>query len=115
MEHFHSVTHVYPPLKFTIILNILPETAVNLKYHGRGYSQLRLPFKKYSYSLMSLLWQVYYSRQAMFTTRENLITSVLGSIFVHQIFRNCRGFNNLRVQTYDMSSLTTLIVKISVL
>ena len=37
------------------------------------------------------------------------------SISVHQIFRNCRGFNDLEVQTYDLSSLTTLLVKISVL
>ena len=51
----------------------------------------------------------------MLTTRENLITPVLGSILVHQIFRNCRGFNDLGVQTYDLSSLTTLLVKISVL
>ena len=51
----------------------------------------------------------------MFTTRKNLITPVLGSISVHQIFRDCRGFNNLEVQTYDLSSLTTLLVKIFVL
>ena len=51
----------------------------------------------------------------MFTTRENLITPVLGSISVHQIFRNWRGFNDLAVQTYDLSSLTTLLLKISVL
>ena len=37
----------------------------------------------------------------MFTTRENLITPILGSISVHQIFRNCRRFNDLRFQTYD--------------
>ena len=64
---------------------------------------------------MSLLWQVYCSRQAMFTTRESLITPILGSISVHQIFRNCRRFNDLRVQTYDLISLATLLVKISVL
>ena len=51
----------------------------------------------------------------MFTTRENLITPILGFISVHQIFRNCRGFNDLRVQTYDLSSLATLLVKMSVL
>ena len=51
----------------------------------------------------------------MFTTHENLITPLLGSISVHQIFRNCRGFNDLRVQTYDLISLATLLVKISVL
>ena len=51
----------------------------------------------------------------MFTTRENLITSNLGSISVHQIFRNFRGFNDLRVQTYDLISLATLLFKISVL
>ena len=57
---------------------------------------------------MSLLWQVYCSRQAMFTTRENLITpSWGGSISVHQILRNCRGFSDLRVQTYDLISLAT--------
>ena len=38
----------------------------------------------------------------MFTTRENLITPILGSISVRQIFRNCRRFNDLRVQTYDL-------------
>ena len=51
----------------------------------------------------------------MFTTRENLITPILGFISVHQIFQNCRGFNDLRVQTYDLSSLATLLVKMSVL
>ena len=51
----------------------------------------------------------------MFTTPENLITPVLRSISVHQIFRNCRDFNDLRVQPYDLISLTTLLVKISVL
>ena len=50
----------------------------------------------------------------MFTIRENLTTPILGSISVHQIFRNCRGFNDLRVQTYDLISLATLLVKISV-
>ena len=51
----------------------------------------------------------------MFTTRENLITHILGSISMHQIFQNCRGFHDLRVQTYDLISLATLLVKISVL
>ena len=51
----------------------------------------------------------------MFTTRENLITPILGSISVHQIFRNCRGCNDLRAQTSDLFSLATLLVKISVL
>ena len=51
----------------------------------------------------------------MFTTRENLITPTWGSISVHQIVRNGRGFNDLRVQTYDLISLATLLVKISVL
>ena len=51
----------------------------------------------------------------MFTTRENLITPILGSISVHQIFRNGRCFYDLRVQTFDLISLATLLVKISVL
>ena len=51
----------------------------------------------------------------MFTTRENLITPILGSISVHQIFQNCRGFYDLRVQTYDLIFLATLLVKISIL
>ena len=51
----------------------------------------------------------------MFTTRENLITPILGSISVHRIFWNCRGFNDLRVQTSDLISMATLLVKISVL
>ena len=51
----------------------------------------------------------------MFTARENLIPPILGSISAHQIFRNCRGFNDLRVQIYYLISLATLLVKISVL
>ena len=48
----------------------------------------------------------------MFTTRENLITPILDSMSVHQIFLNCRGCNDLRVQTSDLVSLATLLVKI---
>ena len=51
----------------------------------------------------------------MFTTRENPITPILGSISVYQIFRNCRDFNDLLVETYALISLATLLVKISVL
>ena len=51
----------------------------------------------------------------MFTTRENLITHILGSIFENQIFLNCRGCNDLRIQTSDLISLATLLVKIPVL
>ena len=51
----------------------------------------------------------------MFTTRENLITHILGSISENQIFRHCRGYNDLRIQTSDLISLATLLVKIPVL
>ena len=34
-------------------------------------------------------------------------TSVLGSMSVYQIFRNCQCLDNLRVRIYDLGTLTT--------
>ena len=41
------------------------------------------------------------------TNQKPDYTSVLGSMSVYQIFRNCQCFNDLRVWTYDLCTLTT--------
>ena len=37
-------------------------------------------------------------------------TTVLGSMSVYQIFRNCQYLNDVRIRTYDLGTLTTCFI-----
>ena len=47
---------------------------------------------------------VLYQAGDAFYPRVPDYTSVLGSVFVYQIFRNCQSLNDLRFRTYDLDT-----------